>query len=272
MGQEREPEPAGSINDRIVARAKWLGRRTLWRVRHRVRHRKEQPEQAWSNGLAEEVEFWRDWFRTCGLQWPDEYRRRLDPLLPLQDHIARYINVPQGSVVRILDVGAGPLTSLGKNHPDFDLTIQATDVLADEYAKLITEANIDPPIRTVHAETERLSEFFPGEQFDVVHARNTLDHSYDPLRAIREMAAATKHGGAVMLQHRSNEAEFEEYQGLHQWNLSIDNGRFLVARPTGLLGNESHDVAVELADILELVSIARVPDTPGMDFIVFLRR
>ncbi len=145
--------------------------------------------------------------------------------------------------------------------------------MADVYNQLLDAAEIAPPVRTRRCETERLTELFDREECDIVHARNTLDHSYDPLRAIREMARLTKRGGAVIPQHCPNEAKHMAYQGLHRWNLAATpTGRFTISRPKRPWGTESHDVAVELADILELLSIGEEHDEPDMDLVVFRRR
>lgn len=81
----------------------------------RMRVRRERPEHAWGSGLGDEVDDWREWVRTRGERWPADYERRLDPSAQLQDHVARHL--PAGPS-RVLDVGAGPLTSLGKVVPD----------------------------------------------------------------------------------------------------------------------------------------------------------
>ena len=230
-------------------------------------------KQEWNKGLAEEVTFWRAYLASGGEPWPDDFRRRMSPSSKLEEHVARYIAAPTGSAVRILDVGAGPLTSLGKTHPDFDVTISATDALSDVYAQLIDETGVEPPVRTQQCEAEHLTGMFGRGEFDVVHMRNALDHTYDPVQAIRQMAVVTKPQGAVVLQHYRNEAEREKYHGLHQWNLSVNAaGRFIISRPRRPWGLETRDVANEVADTLELVSTSDAHDEPEMDFVVFRRR
>ncbi len=190
----------------------------------------------------------------------------------MQEHIARCISLARKSRVTILDVGAGPLTSVGKTHPDFELSIVAVDALADVYDQLLAEAAVDPPVRTLECDTERLTEMFDPDTFDVVHARNSLDHCYDPIRAVREMARVTRPGGTVVLQHYANEAETENYRGLHRWNLSVTAGRFIVSRPKPGWGTETHDFAAELADVLELVSADGAHAKREMDLVVLRRR
>jgi SAM-dependent methyltransferase len=61
-----------------------------------------------------------------------------------------------------------------------------------------------PPVRTRRCDSERLLDMFEPDSFDVAYASNTLDHSYDPLRAIRQMIAVVRPGGIVLLQHFPN--------------------------------------------------------------------
>jgi SAM-dependent methyltransferase len=174
------------------------------------------------------VAFWRDWLQTQGGPWADDHRNRLDPERPLQPAVRALVPVGAGGRVRILDVGAGPLTFLGKRWEGRHVDIVAVDALAHDYDRLLAEAGVEPPLRTGRCDTERLTEVFAPGSFDVVCASNTLDHSYDPLRAIGQMVEVTRPGGAVYLKHLQNEAEHERHVGLHQWNLQVEDGRFTV--------------------------------------------
>ena len=83
-------------------------------------------------------------------------------------------------------------------------------------------------MRTQRCDSERLLERFPENHFDLVHARNTLDHSYQPVEAIRQMLGVVKPTGFVVLSHFANEAEKQEYQGFHQWNFCVENEDFII--------------------------------------------
>jgi SAM-dependent methyltransferase len=174
------------------------------------------------------VAFWTEWFATEGSRWPESYKERLDPARPLQPAVRSLLPVAPGGTVRILDVGAGPLTFLGKRWDGRRVEITAVDALAAEYDRIMADAGVDPLVRTLRCETERLTGAFAPGSFDVVTASNTLDHSYDPLRAIEQMIEVVRPGGAVYLTHCQNEAEHERYDGLHQWNLLVEDGRFTV--------------------------------------------
>jgi SAM-dependent methyltransferase len=185
----------------------------------------------WESAKAPEVRWWGRWLATKGLRWPDDYHPRLDPEQPLEDHIIKHLSAPPGSTVSILDVGAGPLTKLGKRWNGRTVQISAVDPLADEYSRLLSDADITPPIQTQPGEVERLTELFPKNYFDLANMQNALDHSHDPLLGIRQMLEVVKPGCYVVLLHAVNEGHNQNYVQLHQWNFRSDNGRFVIWNP-----------------------------------------
>lgn len=190
-----------------------------------------EPQDAWQSAIDGEISFWREYLRTQGARYPGSYETRLDPRLPLQPEIAELIDAPEGSTVKLLDVGAGPLTFLGRTDPRWQVEITAVDALGTQYAELLDEAGVVPPVRTQPCETERLSEMLPTDAFDLVAARNTLDHSYDPVQAILEMVHCAKPGAPLLLVHHRNTAEDEHYRGMHQWNFEATDHSLTVWRP-----------------------------------------
>lgn len=184
-------------------------------------------------GLAYERGFWERYLRTQGDRWRDEYRERLDPHAPLSAYHRQFVDHLPGDEVHILDVGAGPLTLLGKTHPTKRLSITAVDVLAPEYDRMLARFGIVPPVRTVYGAGERLTELFAPNSFDFVNAQNCVDHMEDPLAAIGEMLAVVRPGCWVALNHAENEAENEAYRGLHQWNFTLRGGDFVIRGRAG---------------------------------------
>lgn len=182
----------------------------------------------WEQGVEDELEFWDAWARTRGLDWPQEFAERLDPQTPLQPHLCALLD-PERSVHELLDVGAGPLTCLGKKWGGRMLRIRAIDPLAEQYRRILDKYGIVPLVVTEKGEAEQLTVYYPADHFDLVHARNCLDHSYDPEAAIRQMLGVVKPGGSVWLEHRINEGRNVEYEGLHQWNFYASRGEFCIA-------------------------------------------
>ncbi len=185
----------------------------------------------WAERLDDETAFWYGWLRDRGGQWPEDYAQRMDPEFELQPEIRAYLDPTPGRRLRILDVGSGPLTILGKRWGDRTLEITATDPLAEQYAMLFERVGTTPPVMPVHSVAEQLTDTFDESSFDLVYARNCLDHGYDPLQAILEMIKVTKPGCVVLLQHAINEGEHEGYGGLHQWNFCVREGRFTIWQP-----------------------------------------
>ncbi len=209
----------------------------------------------WRLSLPHEMKFWDSWFASKGGKSPEDYRGRFDPEKPLQRNLAQLIERthPFGPV-RILDVGAGPLTILGKRLGNRDVTIVAVDPLADFYASLLAHHGIKPLVRTEKCAGEELRAMFDVDEFDLAYAHNCLDHSFDALRCIREMVAVVKPGHAVAMTHFENEAVREKYKGLHQWNFfRAENGHFHISS-----ARETVDVTEQLASMADVTcSVAK---------------
>lgn len=193
-------------------------------------------------GLRGELRWWRRYIATAGGPWPEDLQQRLDPTAPLQEPlIADRLGRFEGAAVRVLDVGAGPISSLGKAHRDVRLDITAVDPLAEEYARLLSEAGIHPSVRTEACHGEDVAKRFGTAAFDVAYSRNAIDHSADPLAVLRAMVDTVVPGGFVALRHYRCEAENNGYVDLHNWNFDVDSGSLLVWGPYG-----SHDLSAEL--------------------------
>jgi SAM-dependent methyltransferase len=180
----------------------------------------------WRSGVAYEVNFWNNWFKTQGLGWQDEYKTRLS-LQPLAPWLAKFLPGSEAHL-KVLDVGCGPITKTGTFLPGKSLTVIAVDPLARFYEGILNSHNVVPPSRTQFSFAEDLSARFEPNEFDLVSCTNALDHSIDPLWGILEMINVLKIGGHIFLGHHRNEAENENYSGFHQWNFDGEEGEFWV--------------------------------------------
>ncbi len=183
---------------------------------------------AWSSALAEELAFWKYWLTTGEAEIAAQRRDRLNagrrPLMP-----ALAAPALAGETVRVLDVGAGPLTTLGTRLDDGRVAeVVAVDPLAARYAELLAGLGIEAPIPTVHGEGETLVAQFGDGAFDGVYCANALDHCHSPIEVVRQMVSVVKPGGAVGLLCYRNGGEREEYGGLHQWNVTVRDGRLVI--------------------------------------------
>jgi SAM-dependent methyltransferase len=191
-----------------------LGRRLLWRTR-----------------TQSEVDFWAGWLVGAPgtEQWTGDRESRLDPESEIRDPLVRAeLERTPAREISILDVGAGPLTILGYRYPGKALTIVPVDPLADHYERLLRDARLEPPIRTIAVAGEALLEHFGSHRFDIAYATNSLDHSADPVTIISNMVSVVRPGGVVLLRHKRNEGESARYGGLHQWNFDVVNDRLVV--------------------------------------------
>jgi SAM-dependent methyltransferase len=191
-----------------------LGRRLWWRTRK-----------------SREVDFWAGWLVGAPgtEQWTSDRESRLDPNTQITDPLVRAeLERNPAAEISILDVGAGPVTSLGFRYPGKMLTIVPVDPLADEYERLLRDAELDPPIRTIRVAGEQLREHFGSRRFDIAYAVNSLDHSADPFTIVSNMVAVVRPGGIVLLRHKRNEGEQARYGGLHQWNFDVVDDSLIV--------------------------------------------
>jgi SAM-dependent methyltransferase len=222
---------------------------------------------SWIAGLEHEVDFWDDWFRTKGLDWPEEFQARLRTGRPLPPYLERTVAQCDRTPLAVLDVGSGPLTQLGSFEWNRPVEIRAVDPLAAAYVALIRRETLMPPVWPEVGFAEDLSAFFPSGGFDIVHCSNALDHSFDPLRGIREMISVLRVGGTAVLLHTMNEAVNASYIGLHQWNFDLRGGR-------ALLWNREHQH--DLAELLGAncaVSAERIEE-PGVNpsLLIYIRK
>src|SRR3712207_3982151 len=90
--------PAASSRDACVEPASCDPGGTMFRDRlrsmlHSLRRAAHRPPPVdRSTALEDELQFWREWFKTGGLEWPWEFRDRLDPQLPIQPYVRAFID------------------------------------------------------------------------------------------------------------------------------------------------------------------------------------
>jgi SAM-dependent methyltransferase len=186
--------------------------------------------------------------RAKGGDYGEEFAYRFDPAAEVEDPMLREVlaRMPQQDVT-ILDVGAGPASTVGRRFGETSLEVVAVDPLADRYNRILDDAGLIPPVRTEALEGERLLERFGPDGFDIAYSRNALDHAIDPVLIVEQMVAVVRRGGYVLLRHARNEAVHQDYVQLHQWNFDEREGDFIVWR-----GHEETNVTERLAGRAEL--------------------
>ena len=184
--------------------------------------------QSWEDGLPSELKFWANALTDPVKHWvKSEYEFRINPSSPFQEELCELFDV-QPNALRILDVGAGPLTALGKVWPGTKLDFIAVDPLADGYNEVLSRIGLNPPIKTQKGEGELLNKHFQEGEFDMAYSSNALDHCKNPFTAIKQMLYCVRQGGWVYFTNFANEGLAERYIGLHQWNFDVKEGDFII--------------------------------------------
>mmetsp|Transcript_61373 Transcript_61373/g.138285 ORF Transcript_61373/g.138285 Transcript_61373/m.138285 type:complete len:315 (-) Transcript_61373:245-1189(-) len=213
----------------------WVGAHTYeaccgnWRapVRTPPDSPKAEAEQRMGN---KSVDFWRRLFEQGQMdaQASPDYRLRseLEQILLRYPEFLSACESRRAQVIDVLDVGSGPLSTVGKLWPTCpSLHIRTTqlDPHVGSYRKLLHSFGIPSPIM-VEGKAESLP--FKDASFTVVHARNSIDHTDDPVVALQEMLRVSQH--VVFLEHYRNEGWHGAYWGWHHWNFDVDYERHLI--------------------------------------------
>jgi len=220
----------------------------------------------WKQGVAPESAFWDRWMQQRGGECPEDFQKRFDPNTALDPWVGAAARGLSKKEVSILDVGSGPVPSIGYKLDGIRLKIIAVDPLASIYNSLLARYGLRPPVAPTFAPAEELSSFFDLNSFDIVHCRNALDHSFDPVRGIREMLKVVHVGGVILLRHHRNEAEYESYSGFHHFNFDCRDGRFVIwnrSITVDLAGSLDGQVQIscETKEFVETV-IGKIKDAP----------
>jgi|GEM_PF-437057 len=188
------------------------------------------PNEKWESAVPDEVKFWDDWCKTRGGKWNDEFEFRLSPDSELQSYITQFVDTLPGGTLRLLDVGCGPLTDLGKRWENRTVELTAVDPLANYYNGLLKKYGHTAPVPALPIGGESLAEELPLNHFDMVYARNSIDHSVDAPRTIDQMLAVLKPGGVMFMAHYISEATAAANDGLHGWNFFAEGSDFIVEK------------------------------------------
>jgi ubiquinone/menaquinone biosynthesis C-methylase UbiE len=182
----------------------------------------------WTTKIGDEAAFWRAWFTEP--EFADVRAARRESLVSavFPREFVGSLGVEPGDVVRVLDVGSGPLSTLASRSPDNPVELVCVDALADVYNALLDEYGYLEVPRVIKLKGEHLAAVLTDERFHYVHVANALDHCEEPAKALSEMYRVCKPDGLIVVISVENEGERENYQGLHQWNLEAnDDGLWL---------------------------------------------
>lgn len=131
----------------------------------------------------------------------------------------------------VMDIGCGLVSKFGDQLDDAGaVKLVPVDALAHFYN--IVNGRIQDGYKKDYICSFGLFEFL-GNTFcrnyaDNIIVENALDHCIDPWRSLIECLYVLKTGGRMYLNHRRAEAVYENWFGLHKWNMDCRNGDFLI--------------------------------------------
>ncbi len=222
-----------------------IGVRVLGRL-EALRDDSLSSSERWTARTPDEVRYWTDALRSPEARV--RFADRLDPGTEITGPaLKRAVEEIVATDIKILDVGSGPLTWVGKTYPGKQIKVVAIDPLAEDYVGILRDCQLDPPILPTACSGEEIVRRFGAKSFDIAFALNALDHSVDPLLVLEDMLTATNPVGRVALTHMRNEGERNAYFGIHFWNVDCRGGHFLIGNPTA-----SYDVTERLKDRFEV--------------------
>jgi SAM-dependent methyltransferase len=177
----------------------------------------ETPFAIWEQNLPEEASFWKEWLNDAQAN-----KERVE-MINKSFNFCHLFNKLSNATIKVLDVGSGPVTTIGTLMPGVRIELTACDPLAEEYNSMLRAVGLEERANIQKVAGEDLSKAFEKNSFDIVHSANALDHAYDPFLCIQNMLEVCKPGGWVIIITVENEGERENYHGLHQWNFSLSN-------------------------------------------------
>ena len=165
--------------------------------------------ETWKTGKEEELKFWLGWLASKG--------KAYEGLRRLSDRFTFMIGNKKR--VKIANLGAGPVCLIGDRRRDVKVKVISSDLLANEYRKLLKELNLKPANPVKRQDMAKLT--YKDNSFDIVYCANALDHTLDPYKALLEMVRVCKPGGYIYLRHIAHEGQRHRYRDLHQWNIDM---------------------------------------------------
>ena len=183
--------------------------------------------EIWLDNIMSEVEYWvKDVASVEGRSHKYYLKCREN-----QEFFHKFISpdVKGGEV--IMDIGCGLISRFGNQlHNGNAVKLIPVDALAHFYNCI--NSKISDGLKQDYFCCFGLFEFigntFGKNYADYIIINNALDHSIDPWKSLIECLYILKQGGSMYLRHRRAEAIYENWQGLHRWNIDCENGDLVI--------------------------------------------
>lgn len=181
----------------------------------------------WLDNIMSEVEYWvRDVASPQGERYGYNEKCRGNDKFTHK----RILKTVKGKET-VLDIGCGLVSQFGELLDNGDtVNLIPVDALAPFYN------NINDKIHDGRKKDyicrfgmfEFLGNLFAEGYADYIIINNALDHCVDPWRSLVECLYVLKKDGHMFLRHRRAEAVYEDWSGLHKWNIDCRNGELVI--------------------------------------------
>lgn len=181
----------------------------------------------WLDNLESEIEYWvKNVADKRGNRHTYNIRCRENNRFTHKDILRR---VKENEIV--MDIGCGLVSKFGDQlHDGGAVKLVPVDALAHFYN--IINNRIQDGYKKDYVCHFGLFEFlgstFGRNYADYIIVENALDHCIDPWRSLIECLYVLKLEGRMYLNHRRAEAVYENWSGLHKWNIDCCDGKFII--------------------------------------------
>lgn len=197
---------------------------------------REQIKRNWINNKDTEIGYWEAVL--CGKIKDKPERMNVSRSFP--KYLMTYLP-KRKKVIKVLDVGSGPVSTVGTKIANRQVILDLVDPMADEYMAIIKKYAIKVPLLPKKGFAENLSQISDENTYDLVYSENALDHAIDPIKGVREMLKVVRKNCYVVLLCHMNEASTQKGNWLHQWNFYIEGNDFIMS---DLYGNKDNITAL----------------------------
>lgn len=186
----------------------------------------EKHFEIWIDNIMSEVEYWVNSASGNRERYYEHYKTQKNNAF-----IHKYISpeIKGGEVV--MDIGCGLISRFGNRlNNGSSIKLIPVDALAHFYNYI--NGRISDGLEQGYPCHFGLFEFmgliFGKDYADYIIINNALDHCIDPWKSLIGCMSVLKQGGRMYLSHRRAEAVYEDWMGLHRWNIDCKDGNFLI--------------------------------------------